>query len=300
MARYPAKSLFFLFTLLILLITSCTGEKEIYFDPFSYDPEAYEKVNLNYKIYGKADTTLFFIHGWNLDQTYWDNQLPYFSPSYTVVLLDLAGHGKSGRNRENWTIESFSKDIISIIDKEHLKNVILIAHSMGGEIALEAATAFPDKITGIIGVDNFKNIAMTVTGENIKGVQPYIKKFMANYTTMAKDIVNENIRTKDTAVSNRIMNDYTNADPGIAVPILMNLFPKAADAKNKLPKLQFPLRIIMCSYSPFDSTAFETYCKNGYEIVMIDSSGHFPMVEQPQKFNKALKYFLVKFNKNEK
>jgi sigma-B regulation protein RsbQ len=292
--RYPDKSLVYLLSLLIVLVSSCKGKKEVSFDPFSYDPQDYEKVHLNYKIYGKADTTLFFIHGWNLNLTYWDNQLPYFSSSYNVVVLDLAGHGKSGKDRENWTIESFSKDIVSIIDKEQLKNVILIGHSMAGEIALEVATTIPDKIIGIIGVDNFKNIGMTVTEENIKGVQPYIKKFMTNYTTMAEDMVKENIRTKDTAISNRIMNDYTNADPTIAVPILMNLFPKAADAKNRLQVLQFPLRIIMCSYSPFDSTGLTKYCKNGFETIMIDSSGHFPMVEQPQKFNEALNYFLSK------
>lgn len=194
----------------------------------------------------------------------------------------------------NWTIENFSKDIISIIDREQLKNLILIGHSIGREIALEAATSIPDKIIGIIGVDNFKNIGMTVTEENITGVQPYIKKFMSNYTTMAKDMVKENIRSKDTAISNRIINDYITADPRIAVPVLMNLFPKAADAKNKLPELQFPLRIIMCSYSHFDSTAFAKYCKNGYEIITIDNSGHFPMLEEPQKFNEALKYFLSK------
>jgi sigma-B regulation protein RsbQ len=290
--RYPNKILVCLFALLTLLITGCKDKKEIYFDPFSYDPEAYEKVDLNYKIYGEGDTTLFFIHGWNLNLTYWDNQLPYFASSYKTVLLDLAGHGKSGRERKNWTIESFSKDIISIIDKEQLKNVILIGHSMAGEISLEVAGTIPERIIGIIGVDNFKNIGMTVTEENIKGVQPYIKKFMTNYTAMAKEMAKENIRTNDTTISNRIITDYTNADPRIAVPVLMNLFPKAADAKNKLQRLQFPLRIIMCSYSPFDSTGFVKYCKNGYEIITIDSSGHFPMVEQPAKFNEALKSLL--------
>ncbi len=59
--------------LLLLLIASCTNNKNkvTYFDPFNYDPEAYEPVKLNYIIKGEGDTTLFFIHGWNLDHTYW-------------------------------------------------------------------------------------------------------------------------------------------------------------------------------------------------------------------------------------
>ncbi|QHT70850.1 alpha/beta hydrolase [Rhodocytophaga rosea] len=138
--------------LLLLLITSCKSNKpkEVnQFDPFHYDPQAYEKVRLNYIVKGKGDTTLFFIHGWNLDHTYWQNQEGEFSQSYRLVLFDLAGCGRSGKNRKNWTIESFARDITMVINKEHLKNVILIAHSMGGEIALEVA-ANSQKVIGIM------------------------------------------------------------------------------------------------------------------------------------------------------
>ena len=96
---------------LLLLCVSCTGNKQISFDPFNHDPGAYEEVKLNYAIKGAGDTTLFFIHGWNLDATYWQNQVTEFSSAYKLVLLDLAGHGLSGKHRNNWTIESFARDM---------------------------------------------------------------------------------------------------------------------------------------------------------------------------------------------
>jgi pimeloyl-ACP methyl ester carboxylesterase len=61
------------------------------------------------------------------------------SSEYTVVALDLGGHGQSGHNRENWTIEDFAKDVRAVIDGLHLNNVILVGHSMGGEIILQTA-----------------------------------------------------------------------------------------------------------------------------------------------------------------
>ncbi|MEO5562486.1 MAG: alpha/beta hydrolase, partial [Chitinophagaceae bacterium] len=237
-------------------------------------------------------TTLFFIHGWNLDHTCWQNQISYFSSSYQLILLDLAGHGESGKKRKNWTVESFAKDIQTVIEKEKLKNVILVAHSMGGEIALEAAIANPGKIIGIIGVDNLKNAGMIISDEQRNGMQSYIKEFTANYPAIAEKMARENIKTKDSAIVHKIVNSYKNAAPEIAVPVLMNLFPKAAEAKNKLVNISFPMKFIMCSYSPYDEQAFKQYCKNGYEIITIDSCGHFPMLEQPLAFNKAVQRFL--------
>ena len=163
---------------------------------------------------------------------------------------------------------------------------------MGGEIALEVAVTAPENIIGIIGVDNLKNVGMTITEEQRSGIQPYMKEFMANYSTMAERMARENIITKDSGIVNRIVKDYKDAEPSIAVPTLLNLFPKAATAKNKLENLPFAMQFIMCSYTPYDEQALQKYCKKGYEIVTIDNAGHFPMIEQPLAFNKALQKLL--------
>lgn len=243
---------------------------------------------MNYAVKGSGDTTLFFIHGWNLDHTYWQNQENDFSSSYRLVLLDLAGCGDSGKNRTNWTIESFARDITTIIDQEQLSNVILIAHSMGGEIALDVAATEPKKVIGIIGIDNLKNVGMTITEENKKGMQPYIQEFLANYPKMAEDMARSFIVSKDSAIVQRVVNSYKQADPTVAVPTLMNLYPKAAEAKHKLRLMPFAMKFVMSTNTPYDEKALKTYCKQGYKVVTIDSAGHFPMIERPNQFNKAL------------
>ncbi|MEO6285287.1 MAG: alpha/beta hydrolase [Dyadobacter sp.] len=278
--------------LFLVIAIACTNAKKASFDPFDYDPQAYEEVKLNYEIKGKGDTTLFFIHGWNLDHTFWQNQEAEFSSSYRLVLLDLAGCGLSGKSRKNWTVESFARDITNVINKEQLRNVILVAHSMGGEIALDVAAANPQKVIGIIGVDNLKNVGMTITKKDRDGIQPYIKEFLSNYSKMAEGMAREFTVSKDSAIIDRLVNSYKNADPSIAVPSLMNLYPKAAEAKNKLPTMPFAMKFIMCTNTPYDEKALSKYCKNGYRIVRIDSSGHFPMIERPKQFNQALTQLL--------
>lgn len=164
---------------------------------------------------------------------------------------------------------------------------------MGGEIALDVATSNPQKVTGIIGIDNLKNVGMIIKEEDKKGMQAYINEFMSRYPVMAEGMAREFILSKDSAILHRVVNSYKQADPNIAVPTLMNLYPKAAEAKKRLQTMLFKMKFIMCTNTPYDEQAFRKYCTHGYQIVTIDSSGHFPMIERPAQFNKALRQLLA-------
>ncbi len=279
--------------LLLALLASCTTQKLPSLNPFHYDPQAYERVRLNYQLTGQGDTTLLFIHGWNLDHSYWQHQVSEFAASYRLVLADLAGCGASGKNRVNWTVESFARDITRIIKKERLKNVVLVAHSMGGEIALDVADANPQTVIGIVGIDNLKNVGMTLKEGDEKGIQEYSQELLANYPKLAEGMAREMILSKDSTVIHRIVQSYRQADPRIAVPTLLNLYPKAAEAKQKLPLMPFVMKFIMSTNTPYDEAALKRYCKQGYQIVRLDSTGHFPMIERPVAFNKALHQLLA-------
>src|SRR5882762_3597848 len=119
-------------------------------------------VNIAYTDTGKGDTTLFFVHGWCINRGYWYNQVNYFSKKYRVVTIDLPGFGQSGKNRTAWTPETYGLDVDSVIAQLNLKNVILVGHSMAGDIVLQAAVNAPDRVIGLVGIDNFKGVNSSV------------------------------------------------------------------------------------------------------------------------------------------
>ena len=94
---------------------------------------------IHYIEQGKGNITLFFIHGWCINSSYWSDQIKYFQKQYKAIAIDLPGFGESTSVRTEWTIAKYSEDIINMIDELDLKNVILIGHSMSGEIILETA-----------------------------------------------------------------------------------------------------------------------------------------------------------------
>ncbi len=120
---------------------------------------------IDYNIYGNGSVNLLFVHGSYIDQTYWTEQVKYFEKEFSVITLDLAGHGKSGRERENWSIEGFADDLVNLIKALDLENVILIGHSLGSDVNLIAASKFFEPIIGFVIIETFKNAATPLPAE---------------------------------------------------------------------------------------------------------------------------------------
>ena len=73
-------------------------------------------------------------------------------------MVDLAGHGGTDSNRTDWSIARFGQDVATALSAVPNKQIILVGHSMGGPVAIEAARLLKGRVIGIIGVDTFKSI----------------------------------------------------------------------------------------------------------------------------------------------
>ena len=80
--------------------------------------------------------TIVFIHGAGMDRTVWSMQARFFAHhGFTVVNLDLPGHGKS-EGPACATIEEYSDWLCELIDCLDLHRVSIVGHSMGSLVAL--------------------------------------------------------------------------------------------------------------------------------------------------------------------
>ncbi len=252
------------------------------------------EVEINYYQQGKGDTTLLFLHGWCIDGTYWENQLNHFSKQYNALAIDLAGFGKSTANRQNWTIEEYAEDVNSFIDSLHLKNVVLIGHSMSGAIMLQTAMLKNPNIIGIVGIENFKVLDVEFTPEQMKQMTDFFPMLQNNFKNSAPIYADMMFFHQMTSqvIKNRVKNDFANADPIIGYGTLMNLMQYSITEAQTLEKLKLPLNLINGDYFPTNEIGLQNHCKNGYKVEMISDSGHFPMIEKPEEFNKKLENIL--------
>ena len=126
-------------------------------------------VPIHYDVRGNGMPALVFVHGWCCNRRFWDEQVSYFAPHYAAVTLDLAGHGASGRNRSQWTVQAFGQDIVAVIKQLRLRQVVLIGHSVGGQWIVEAARHLPGSVIGLVGVDTWLNIEQPRTPAEVMG-----------------------------------------------------------------------------------------------------------------------------------
>src|SRR5690242_5375246 len=75
-------------------------------EPAKKTVKAADGLTIACDVRGKGDTAFVFLHGWGGDREYWKHQADALAANYTVVTVDQAGHGASGKDRKTWTIET--------------------------------------------------------------------------------------------------------------------------------------------------------------------------------------------------
>lgn len=254
-----------------------------------------KQVEINYYQQGQGDTTLLFLHGWCIDGTYWKNQVDYFSKAYNVFAIDLPGFGKSKAERTNWTIEEYADDVTAFINVMNLKNVVIIGHSMAGEIMLQTALTNNPKIIGIVGVDNFKSIDVVFTPEQMKQMTdffPMLEKDFKNSAPVYADLMLFHPTTSK-EVKDRVKTDFANSDPVIGYGTIITQKQYANKDAQRLEQLNYKLYLINSDGFPTNETGLKNHCKTSFQVETISATGHYPMIEKPTEFNALLEKVLT-------
>lgn len=272
------KSLYLFLLGIITLNAQNTGTEMQKDTVFSFDNEPIVYL----KTVG-GEPALVFVHCWSCDKSYWQSTLEYFSDKYTTIAIDLAGHGESGLERTEWTIENYANDVAAVIENEKLDDVILIGHSMGGPVALSAAHLMSDKVKALIAVDTFQDIEGRWTDEQFEGFfKPFEEDFPNTTKAFVKNIFGENA---DSNLVETISNDMSSAPPEVALNSFRNLF--EFEEAPIFDKVEIPVRFINSKRFPTNTESANMHIKD-FELILIEDVGHFPMLEKPEEFNSIL------------
>ena len=93
------------------------------------------------------------MHGFSCAHDDWQAQLEFFSRNHEVVACDLRGHGATPGRPPECSIEHYGGDVAALLNNLDLRASILVGHSMGTRVVLEAAQIDPERVAGIVLVD---------------------------------------------------------------------------------------------------------------------------------------------------
>jgi pimeloyl-ACP methyl ester carboxylesterase len=108
---------------------------------------------LHYVRTGRGAPPLVFVHGFCCSHEDWLLQTNALKNSFEVVACDLRGHGQTPGRPHELSIEHFGGDVAALLSVLKLEKSILIGHSMGCRVVLEAARVAPDSVAGVVLID---------------------------------------------------------------------------------------------------------------------------------------------------
>ena len=255
---------------------------------------------ISYEVYGSSDTTLVFVHGWSCDSRYWRNQIDPFSQRFNVILIDLAGHGHSGSSLTNYNMESFGEDVKAVVDSAESQNVILIGHSMGGAVIVEAARLMPKRVKGIIGVDTFFDVEFSLSEENYDMmIDPFKKDFQSHAQRFVSQMFHDDA---DSEIREWVKADMSAALPFVGISALENLWMQYVTgyAADVFQEISIPVVTVNGDLWPINYEGNKRHISS-FKAIIIDGGDHFLMLNRADDFNKVLAQAVeIVTEKNEK
>lgn len=249
-------------------------------------------VTIHHRVWGdpaRSDRPLLvLVHGWSCDLGYWDAQIDALAADYSLVAIDLAGHGRSGSSREDFSMGAFGRDVAAVVRSlPGQAPVVLIGHSMGGPVAAEAARELGSRVRAVIGVDTFKNVgkAPPPTAET----EARLAFFQRDFAGSTRLFVTQTFfkAGTDPAFIERIAADMAAGDARVGVAAIREL--NAWDGVRTMAALNIPVIAINADHGePTDETRLRALVPT-FRARVLAGVGHFLMMEDPARFNAALR-----------
>ncbi len=114
-----------------------------------------QRLRLHYVDWGNAARPpLLMIHGGRDHCRNWDWVAQALRNEWHVIAPDLRGHGDSQWSLDgSYTLPGYIYDLAQLVHQQHLAPVTIIAHSLGGQIALRYAGIYPDAVARLVSIE---------------------------------------------------------------------------------------------------------------------------------------------------
>lgn len=229
---------------------------------------AAEGHSIRYDLEGEGQPTLVLIHGGLCDRTYWWRQVEALRLGFRVVTPDLTGHGDTGGRRTDWSIERFGDDVARVVDAVGAERVVLVGHSLGAFVALEAARRLGERVAGVVVVDMLHRPGMVVPPP------PAALESAAVAAMMRKGMFTP---SSDPTLVDRVIDGMLAMPPEVVGP--MRAAAARFDAPSALAALsRTPVAFLLSDARPIDASGIRALHSDA-RIYLVPGAGHFLMLE---------------------
>jgi pimeloyl-ACP methyl ester carboxylesterase len=257
---------------------------------------------LYYRVDGSGPTVAF-IHAGIADLRMWDPQLPALTAHYQVLRYDCRGFGRTITEDVPFTNRA---DLIALLDHLGIARAAVVGCSRGGQIALDTALAYPERVSALVwvcgGIGGYQSPEEIFPPEELAfftqmqqaeaagdpaAIAALDVRFWVDGPAQPEGRADPAVREQIYAMA---LNNYqTVTVSGQAQP----LEPVAA---GRLAELDAPILAIVGDMDTVETAAAAEYLAGHAPHVRVehfDQAAHVPSMEHPERFNRLLLEFLA-------
>lgn len=271
--------------------------------PYSRHFTSSDGVALHARQWREAASVCLLIHGFGEGGYVWNDFVAELSAATCVLAMDLRGHGDSQWDmRRHYDVQTHADDVMRMLTALDLERVLLVGHSMGGDIAIRVAASCPERVTGLAIVDFGPDIDAAATdhilaefnadSRTYRSVSEYAARLEARYPFAAPALLS---RLANHALRMQADGSFQlKRDPTIGCAS-----PSRADNRKVLWTL---LRQLSCPtvvargvassvLAPPVADRMIATLRHGH-LVVVPRAGHAVMIDNPGGFAAAIMPFL--------
>ena len=239
-----------------------------------------------------AGAPLVFVHGFTTTAEFWREQIEAFSSRYRVVRINLPGHGVSPRPEgRDYTIPAFADDVLGVFRALEIDEAVLIGLSMGGTVAQSFTLSHPGRVRALVLVGATPH----GLGEdvNVDNVMKAIDEL--GVVTASQNVIERSFgRAAGAGLVAFAKEEVAQTPAFVARQAIASL--NASDSRGRLGEIGVPTLVVVGDEDIITPPTESAVLAEGIpdsRLEVIADAGHFPMLEQPQVFNRVLGDFLA-------
>ncbi|MGB0591765.1 MAG: alpha/beta fold hydrolase [Myxococcota bacterium] len=108
---------------------------------------ATDGTSLAFRILGEGDKDVLLIHGWMTSSVVYEGMATRMvEAGYRVILPDLRGVGASSESQTDYSLATYTSDMVCLLTHLGVERCAIVGHSMGGQIAQLLSLEAPEKV----------------------------------------------------------------------------------------------------------------------------------------------------------
>jgi len=233
---------------------------------------------VHYEALGRG-RPIIFLHGWVGSWRYWINAMQIASTSFRAYALDLYGFGDSMHNPLLYSLDKQTDLLKRFLEEMGIGKVALVGHNLGAVVAFSYLKQWPQSVDRMMAI-NCPLEQSAVSARVRTAAMPELVDWLG-------------VRTPEAASA---LSDASKVDPQAVSASIAGIQALGANMFADIRDLGVPCLFVHGPNDPAISMppqeTIDSFPNHMHQVTL-EGAGHFPMIDNPNQFNRLLTDFLA-------